>query len=426
MFQDMDSSEINNLNAPKTSTEHSNTKSPDSQKKLSQMKYNNQENPVIIEKKYLLLNVIYQGKASTIFDAINLQQQQTCVVRMTLLSKSDNSTKILLYFKTQFENQYEDKYQSGKVVQNLQDCLVKLYDHGVFMNQYNYQVLNKTGPSLKFWFNFSKDRFSYECIILITLKTIDALYLLHSSNFIHANLNMQSLLTSLENEKILSLGNLQNSIQFKLNSKGGQKCQHLNKYSSLAQHLGIQLHPKDDLESLLYIVIQLLTDGEFFDQSKKFKTRAEKLQYYFSIKHSFLPEKVLKTYPPCFTDFANKIKYLNPMELPINYESLKSIFKGYKNLEFDWSSLINGLKKSSGNTSKQISMQNLDIKAAQISLETINESLNEQVIDLHHRLVKNQKNNGDYCNLNPETQESDGEISFEEEFLHKSQVYCFK
>ncbi|CAD8088014.1 unnamed protein product [Paramecium sonneborni] len=426
MFQDIDSSETNNLNIPKTSTEQSNTKSSDSQRKLSQMKQYNKENAVIIDKKYVLLNVIYQGKTSTIFEAINLQQQQACVVRMTLISKNDNSTKILQYFKTQFENQFEEKYQNGKIVQNPQDCLVRLIDHGIFMNQYNYQVLNKTGPSLKFWFNFWKQRFSFECIILITLKTIDALQLLHSSNFIHANLNMQSLLTSLENQKTLSIGNLQNSILFKPNSKIGQKCQHINKYSSLGQHLGIQVYPKDDLESLLYIVLQLLTDGEFFDSQKQFKTRAEKLQWYFQIKHSFLPEKVLKNYPPCFTDFANKIKFLNPMELPINYDSLKSVFKGFKHLDFDWSNLINGLKKNSGNSSQQVSLQNVEIKSAQISLETINESLNEQVIDLHHRLVKNQKNDGDYCDLNPETQESDGEISFEEESTDKSYVYCFK
>ncbi|CAD8160991.1 unnamed protein product [Paramecium octaurelia] len=426
MYQEIDFNEANNVNAPKTSTEHSNTKSSDSQRKLSQMKYNNKENPVIIDNKYILLNVIYQGKTSTIFEAINLQLQQACVVRMTILSKSDNSTKILQYFKTQFENQYEEKYQSGKITQNPQDCLVRLMDHGVFMNQYNYQVLNKTGPSLKFWFNFWKSRFSFECIILIILKSIDALQLLHSGNFIHANLNMQSLLTSLENQRTLSLGNLQQAIVFKPNSKIVQKCQHLNKYSSLGQHLGIQVYPKDDLESLLYIVIQLLTDGEFFDYQKKFKTRADKLQWYFSIKHSFLPEKVLKNYPPCFTDFANKIKFLNPMELPVNYDALKAVFKGYKHLEFDWSSLINGLKKNSGKTSQQVSVQNLEFKSGQVSLDTINESLNEQVIDLHHRLVKTQKHIGDHCDYNPETQESDGEISFEEESTDKSYVYCFK
>ena len=48
------------------------------------------------------------------------------------------------------------------------------------------------------------------------------------------------------------------------------------------------------------------------------------------------------------------------------------------------------------------------------------------MIDLNHRLVKNQKNNGDYCDFNPETQESDGELSFEEESTDKSYVYCFK
>lgn len=51
----------------------------------------------------------------------------------------------------------------------------------------------------------------------------------------------------------------------------------------------------------------------------------------------------MKNLPLCFLDFANKIKFLSnlslkldPIEIPINYECLKGVFKGYKNIEYDW------------------------------------------------------------------------------------------
>lgn len=45
---------------------------------------------------------------------------------------------------------------------------------------------------------------------------------------------------------------------------------------------------------------------------------------------------------------------------------------------------------------------------------------------MNHRLVKNLKNNGDNSEIHPETQESDGEVPFEEESTDRSYVYQFK
>ncbi|CAD8072464.1 unnamed protein product [Paramecium sonneborni] len=408
------------------------SKSSHSLRKMPFISQNNKEHPVIIDKKYLLLNVIYSGKSSTIFEgiyldkkAIYLESQSVCVVRMTLLSKMDNSTKILEYFNNinqiQNHNKEDRKHVNNKLVLNFQDCLLKLLDHGIFMNQYRYQVLNKTGPSIKFWFHFLKYNFSYDCIILIILKSIDALQLIHSANFLHMNLNLASLLTSLDNYKNLILTNFQQSSQFKIYSKAGQISYSINKYSSLGQHLSLQLYPKDDLESLLYIVIHLLTNGEYFQYSKQFKNKADKHQYYFSLKNSFLPEKILKNYPICFLDFANRIKFLNPFETNINYESLRAIFKGYKNIEYDWTSIITGIKTQSQSESLQQFEDNFAIK----SLETIQESVNEQPVYIHKQLVKTQQSVGDSSDTHPDTQESEGELSPTEEIIEKNKIYFF-
>jgi hypothetical protein len=55
----------------------------------------------------------------------------------------------------------------------------------------------------------------------------------------------------------------------------------------------------------------MITDGEFFEKSKTFKKRGEKLKYYFQIKSQFLPEQTFRGFPQCFTEFANKIRYLS-------------------------------------------------------------------------------------------------------------------
>ncbi|CAD8154096.1 unnamed protein product [Paramecium pentaurelia] len=413
-------------NQPQVSTEKVHSKSSDSLRKMPFFQQNNKESPVIIDNKYLLLNVIYQGKSSTIFEAINLNKQSACVIRMTILSKPDNSTKILEYFNNlhQFQTKTQDDGKHiNKLITNFQDCLLKLHDHGIFINQYRYQVLNKTGPSIKFWFSFFKCHFTYECIILIILKSIDALQLIHSANFLHQNLNLASLLTCLDNQKNLLLTNFQQSSLYKTNQKISQNSYKLCKYSSIGQHLGLQLHPKDDLECLLYMVIELLTKGEFFNESKSFRNKVDKLKYYFDLKNSFLPEKILKNYPICFLEFANRIKFLNPNEIPINYEYLKGVFKGYKNIEYDWTSIIAGVKNQSQCQSQ--SLQQFEDNFKITSLVTIPESEQEQIPDVQKQLVKTQQSIGDSSDTHPDTQESDGELSSTDEIIEIKQIYFF-
>ncbi|CAK79469.1 unnamed protein product (macronuclear) [Paramecium tetraurelia] len=58
------------------------------QKKFTQMQNKNNQNPVIVDQKYILLNLIYQGKASTIFEGIKL-----LLFKRSIYNKSKNVCK---------------------------------------------------------------------------------------------------------------------------------------------------------------------------------------------------------------------------------------------------------------------------------------------------------------------------------------------
>ncbi|CAK64179.1 unnamed protein product (macronuclear) [Paramecium tetraurelia] len=253
------------------------------------------------------------------------------------------------------------------------------------------------------------------------------------------NLNLASLLTCLDNQKNLLLTNFQQSYQYKTNSKITQNSLKLCKYSSIGQHLGqcnffllkIELHPKDDLESLLYIVIQLLTKGEFFGQSKQFRNKSDKIHYYFNLKNSLLPEMILKNFPICLIEFANRIKFLSnlfskldPIEIPINYEYLKAVFKGYKDIEYDWTPIIAGVKSQS--QSQSHSLQQFEDNFKITSLITIPESNQESIPDGHKQLVKTQQSIGDSIATHPDTSESDGELSSTDETTETKKIHFFE
>lgn len=65
--------------------------------------------------------------------------------------------------------------------------------------------------------------------------------------------------------------------------------------------------PKDDLESLVYIVIHLVTGGEVFKSKSKLCTYDEKIRYYFEIKNKLVVEKVLKSHPENFSQFYHMV-----------------------------------------------------------------------------------------------------------------------
>lgn len=92
----------------------------------------------------------------------------------------------------------------------------------------------------------------------------------------------------------------------------------------------------------------LLSEGKLFKPLQKRKPLREKLFFYQEVKQNFLAEKVLRAFPECFLEFANRVKFLSkkmedldPNEWPINYDQLKQPLKQFVkqnklDYTFDW------------------------------------------------------------------------------------------
>ncbi|CAD8176613.1 unnamed protein product [Paramecium octaurelia] len=258
---------------------------------------------------------------------------------------------IVLKYYPYFENQYEEKNQSGKITQDPSHCIIRLIEHGVFINKYNSKSYIKLAPTKIFSSNFGNQSFhqneqfqqlqtlyifQYFKLMQITIITFCQL---HPCKFKHVKQFPWATLTILffSNQTLRYYKN----VNIQINTQVQNSILNMQKNYQIKL---LEVYPKDDLESLFYILIQLLSKGEFFNQSKKYKTRVEN---YSGI-------------------FRPKVNFLNPFDLPINYDSLRAVFKGCKNLnlgnQFSLKIVFfnKWIKKQSGNSSQKLEMQNED------------------------------------------------------------------
>ncbi|CAD8050118.1 unnamed protein product [Paramecium primaurelia] len=125
---------------------------------------------------------------------------------------------------------------------------------------------------------------------------------------------------------------------------------YINKFSSIGTHLQQFPCPRDDLESLFYILLHIITLGKFLPSQPNVK-RSEKLKYYYEIKQRFVPERELKGFPEQFLQLYHAIRLLSPHEFP-NYDILKQPFfqllgQNDLQLQFDWIHLLKPKNKNS-------------------------------------------------------------------------------
>ncbi|KAM3135643.1 hypothetical protein pb186bvf_012314 [Paramecium bursaria] len=280
-----------------------------------------------------LCSIYYKGSKSQIYNTVDLTKQyENIVIQMT-------------------QEQY---LPSWKYLKKLNQCSCSPQIHHLGQTEINgdkfyFAVMNKIGPSLKLCFKLLQNKFSYRTIALIAIKMISQIQIIHQNNLVHRKLKLSTIIAN--NISELYLTNFEYTVkhqQVVINNKS--VFQTIHKYSSIAQHLNQYSFPKDDLESVGYILIQLLTNGLFLSCRSQNARKQDKHRYYLELKQKLIPDKYLKQYPECFIYFMNTVKHLNPTDQP-PYESLKQQFIYYLsqcqlNFQFDWICIFNQIQQS--------------------------------------------------------------------------------
>ena len=183
---------------------------------------------------------------------------------------------------------------------------------------------------------FPKKRLPLRELILVTIKLISVIKYVHNKGIIHQDIKPENFIFGVEED----LENIQNNnklycIDFGLSRivKSNDKKQKSVKsfmgtlrYASLAAHNHLLQSCRDDLESIMYMVIYLFKGKlPWMNQKIKKSVKSTKYKLIQKIKEETTPEDLTKGLPVEFLDFFKYIKNLEYAEKP-SYSSLKNMF----------------------------------------------------------------------------------------------------
>jgi len=270
---------------------------------------------ILINDQYILGKKLGYGSFGEVFHGTDVKTRQSVAIKMEPL----NSEHQILSHEYQV---YQDIYQPG--------CdLCQIHYFGV-EDDFTVLVMDALGESLNQLLNRQPNAvFSLKTTLLLADQMLTRLEYLHSFGYVHRDLKPENFLMGLgyqENKvhlidyglaKRYRMGN--KHISF----KSGNKLVGTARYASLNSHLGIRLSRRDDLESLVYIMIYFL-NGSLPWQSLKGRNKEEKYQNIMKIKATISTEQLCKGLPIEIRHFLDHVKSLEFVEKP-NYQYLRGL-----------------------------------------------------------------------------------------------------
>ena len=271
----------------------------------------------MIFNKYKIKKIIYQSKLSAVYEGINVKDNEPVAIKLEKRNKNDFLVNELCF-------------------------LIDLKGFGIPKiitagknNVYNILVEELLGLSLfQLWdFNKQKD-IKIKNVCMIALQALDRLEYIHSKNVIHRDLKPENVMIDLDTKKIIYLIDFGFAHKYR-SSRTGKHIKYRNLkiicgsyvFSSINGSKGYEQSRKDDLESLGYMLIYLVSHylpwidiaiNEKIEENTKFKLFAE-------AKSSTTSEKLCRGLPEEFEAF---IKYCRNLEFEQdpNYDYLRSLF----------------------------------------------------------------------------------------------------
>ncbi|CAD8195163.1 unnamed protein product [Paramecium pentaurelia] len=178
---------------------------------------------------------------------------------------------------------------------------------------------------------------SLHCTLAIGLSVIEILHQVHKKGILHLDIKPENIMISqpyinIPVDEILQPGFTQ-LIDFGLSQKFGHK-PFLNKvfvgslrYASRQAHKGNQLGYKDDLESLLYVLVYLRNQKLPWQSLKQQQSQQLEIKKIGEMKEAIFNTTVLsQKFPPQFSQFKQYIETLTQQTMP-DYEYIKNLFR---------------------------------------------------------------------------------------------------
>ncbi|CAD8181809.1 unnamed protein product [Paramecium octaurelia] len=180
-------------------------------------------------------------------------------------------------------------------------------------------------------------------ILSIGLSILRVLEQVHKKHILHLDIKPENIMITSPHinvpiEEIARPGFV-HLIDFGLSQKAGQSISQNKvfvgslRYASRWAHKGNQLHYKDDLESLLYVLVYLRNRMLPWQTVQQYQSQQLEIRKIGEIKDAvFNSMSLVQRFPQQFIAFKTYIDGLPQTEMP-NYDYLKSLFKQILNLE---------------------------------------------------------------------------------------------
>ena len=219
-----------------------------------------------------------------------------------------------------------------ETLENIEGFPKKIYfDQGFNMDDPDILVESLLGPSLDKLLKFNGKFFSLQTICQIGLEMIRRIRDLHNHKIIHRDIKpnnfvwgtFSNLSPYLDLNKIflIDLGlsiNYCDEFNEHFEYTTGNNFIGTLRYASVNAHLGIRMSRRDDIESIIYVLI-FLFKGYLPWQGVKAKTKSERMNAIKNIKNSTSIDELTKDLPQLFNDILQKTKLLKYKEMP-NYD----------------------------------------------------------------------------------------------------------
>ena len=284
------------------------------------MKNGNLNNRLFFNK-YKIKKLIYQTKLSSIYEGINIKENEPVAIKLEKKSGKFDLLESEAYFLF-----YLKGYGIPKIITYGKSGLFK-----VLVEELLGLSINSLWEMRKSYKNGSKLLIKDVC--MIALQGLERLEYIHSKNIIHRDIKPNNFLIGKNNPKLIYLIDFGFSRKYRSSRTGKHikykwiKCAYGSlRYYSVNANRGYELSRRDDLESFGYMLVYLAKEYlpwismEELDIDKDIKIEA-----IFKLKKSATPETLCKDLPEEFAEFIRYARNLKFEECP-KYDYLKSLF----------------------------------------------------------------------------------------------------
>ena len=196
---------------------------------------------------------------------------------------------------------------------------------------YNVMIMDKLGKSVEDVLVEQGGSLTADIVVAIGRKVLAALKHVHDNGVAHRDLKPQNMMLSCNasdtNVYLIDYGlakrfndPVTGHIPYSQNKRG---LTGTPRYASVSSHLGAEQSRRDDLESLIYIMVYLRT-GRLPWQGMRGSSKKSKYQKIMRMKQNISDRRLAAQFPPAFHEFVQIVRNLNFEQEP-PYAQLQNI-----------------------------------------------------------------------------------------------------